>query len=116
MAGSVYSSESDLNLDPERIVELTEIPSAIGIKDQATLDATSLEAQDDIDEVLAGVYVVPFQAGQVPKPIRRIHAARWRYLLHEHRDTLNIPQDERAKWDRASARLDDYGSPNDGGR
>ena len=34
MAGSILSSESDLNLDPTRIIELTEVPTAIGVKDQ----------------------------------------------------------------------------------
>jgi len=116
MAGSVYSSESDLNLDPQRLIELTELPTAIGVKDQPTMDATSLEAQDDVDEMLAGVYVVPFTVGSVPAPIRRIHASRWRYLLFERRDTLSIPADEVAKWKASEAKLEDYATPGDGGR
>lgn len=114
MAGSVYSSESDLNLDPNRIVELTEVPTAIGVKDQPTLDVTSLEAQDDVDDVLAGAYVVPFLVGQVPAQIRRIHAARWRYLLFFRRDTLSIPPEETAKWEAALRKLEDY-ARNEGG-
>jgi phage gp36-like protein len=116
VAGSVYSSESDLNLDPNRIIELTELPSAIGQKDQATLDATSLEAQDDVDEMLAGVYVVPFTAGNVPGPIRRIHADRWRYLLFKRRDVMAIPDSVKDEWAAAEKKLEDYASPGDGGR
>lgn len=116
MAGSVYSSEPDLNLDPTRLIELTEVPTAIGVKDQATLDLVSLEAQDDIDERLSGVYVVPFQPGQVPAPIRRIHAARNRYLLFQRRDALNIPDSVKEQWKSEEEKLDDYATAGDGGR
>lgn len=118
MAGSVYSSEPDLNLDASRLIELTDSDAAPNVKDQALVDTLSLEAQDDVDEVLAGVYVVPFNntTNPVPAPVRRIHAARWRYLLFQHRDALNIPDSVKEQWASEEEKLTDYGTPGDGGR
>lgn len=111
---SYYSGESDLNLDPSRLIELTETDQAVGVKDQATMDALSEDAQDFIDAKLRGTYAVPFPDGQVPRPIRRLHARVWRYYLFEHRDALQIPDSIVKDFERASAELDDYGNP-DGG-
>lgn len=116
MAGSVYSAESDLNLDATRLIELTDNTVAPGVKDQTLLDALSFEAQDIVDEELAGVYAVPFTAGNVPSPIKRIHAKLWRYLLFDHRDTLAVPESVREDNKEAMAKLDDYAKPGDGGR
>jgi hypothetical protein len=118
VAGSVYSSEPDLNLDADRLIELTDTSAAPGVKNQALVDSLSLEAQDDVDEVLTGVWVVPFNNtdNPVPAPIRRIHAARWRYLLFQHRDALNIPDSVVAQWKSEEEKLADYGTPGDGGR
>lgn len=116
MAGSIYSAQADLNLDADRFIELTDTSSATGVINQAVMDLTSLDAQDDIDGMLQGTYVVPFLAGQVPAPIRRLHARLWRFKLFQHRDSLSIPADIRKDFEEVMADLVDYGNAEDGGK
>lgn len=116
MAGSAYSSESDLNLDADRLIELTDNASAQGVKNQAVLDQTSFDAQDEVDDRLQGTYVVPFTVGNVPPAIRRLHAKVWKRMLFEHRDSLQVPATVEVDYQKALADLDDYASPGDGGR
>lgn len=115
MAGSAYSSESDLNLDADRLIELTDTSAAQGVKNQAVVDQASFDAQDAIDDRLLGTYVVPF-TGTIPPAIRRLHAKIWKRMLFEHRDAMQVPSTVEADYQKALADLDDYASPGDGGR
>lgn len=116
MAGSAYSSESDLNLDANRLIELTDNSGTQGVKNQAVMDQTSLDAQDEVDDRLQGTYVVPFTPGNVPPAVRRLHAKIWKRMLFEHRDSMAVPATVEADYQKALTDLDDYASPGDGGR
>jgi phage gp36-like protein len=117
VAGSTYSTQPDLNLDADRLIELTDTSAAPGVLNQTVVDNTSLQAQSIIDARLGGTYLVPFDANSqaVPDAIRRLHAALWRYLLFEHRDALNIPPSEEDAYKQARSDLKDLASPDDGG-
>lgn len=91
MSASYYSSQDDLNLDSQRLIELTEDESAVGVLVQSVLDNLSNDAQALIDGELYGEYLVPFVVDEVPVAIRYLHADIWRYLLFKRRDSLVIP-------------------------
>jgi phage gp36-like protein len=116
MAGSAYSSESDLNLDADRLSELTDTAGAQGVPNQTVLEQTSLDAQDAVDDRLQGTYVVPFTPPNIPPAIRRLHAKIWKRMLFEHRDSMQVPATVEADYQKALLDLDDYASPGDGGR
>ena len=116
MAGSIYSSVPDLNVDPTRLIELTDNASAPGVVDTSVTDSTSLDAQDVIDRRLEGTYVVPFTAGNVPPAIRRLHSKIWKRMLYERRDAMQVPKAVEDDYARALDDLEDYATPGDGGR
>lgn len=116
MAGSVYSADADLNLDAKRLIELTDSDAAPNALGQSVIDKAAEDAQDEIDEALAGVYPVPFTAGNVPASIMRIHVRLKRYHIFEHRDAINIPEQIAKAYDESLAKLADYATPGDGGR
>jgi phage gp36-like protein len=101
MAGSAYSSESDLNLDADRLSELTDTAGAQGVPNQTVLEQTSLDAQDAVDDRLQGTYVVPFAPPNIPPAIRRLHAKIWKRMLFEHRDSMQVPATVEADYQKA---------------
>lgn len=92
-----YAQQSDLNIDAQRLIELTDNAGAPGVID-ATLMAT-LEAQSEtiVNAKLAGVavaggFVVPFP-GTAPAIITFITASIWAYRIYRHRPEIEMPPD-----------------------
>lgn len=85
-----YAVEADLNLDPARIIELTENPSAIGVKDSVLLAQLETESEGIVNAMLGGAVAVPF-ADPVPATIRFITAAIWARRIYRHREIMPVP-------------------------
>lgn len=101
-----YSQEQDLNLDDDTLVELTDSPSAVGVKDEDLIERLGVEADADVDGLLAGKYITPVAAP--PAILRYIHADIWRYKLYKHRPSLETPDDVVRDWKKSMGDLRDY--------
>jgi hypothetical protein len=84
-----YSQRADLNLDEDRLKELTDSAQAVGVTSEELIARLAHRVQSDIDTALRGEYVVPFNP--VPETIRWIHADLWREQLYLHRENMVVP-------------------------
>lgn len=114
MAGSYYSDSTELFLDAQRLVELTDSAAAPGVVNQTVIDRASRKAERLINMKLRGRYIVPFAQGQVPDEIAELHADLTRYFLFAYRDSMNIPAAVAEEFKMATADLDDYADANGG--
>lgn len=86
-----YAVEADLNLDANRLIELTENPAAIGIKDAVLIAQLEAEAEGIVNAYLAGsVPGVPF-TGTIPPVIKFITATIWARRIYRHREVMAVP-------------------------
>jgi phage gp36-like protein len=114
VAGSYYSDDADLFIDPSRLVELTDSVNAPGAPGQGVVDRAGIKAQRLIDQKLRGKYVVPFDPGAVPPEIAELHQEIKRYFVFAYRDNLPIPDEVAESFKLAVADLVDYADANGG--
>lgn len=92
-----YAQQSDLNIDSQRIIELTDNASAPGVPDNALL--ATLEAQSEVivNSMLAGAaaagrFTVPFPTlPSTPPVITLITAFIWGARIYRHREIMELP-------------------------
>lgn len=92
-----YAQQSDLNIDADRLVELTDKATAPGVIDNVLLATLETQSETIVDAKLAGAavaggFVVPF-VGTAPAIITFITASIWAYRLYRHRPEIATPQD-----------------------
>lgn len=98
-----YAVEADLNLDANRLIELTEIPSALGVKDAATLARLEAESEAIVDGVIGGSVTLPFASP--PRLITFVTACIWKYRLYVHREIMQMPGTVKADYEFAMSLL-----------
>lgn len=100
----MYSQQADLNLSPERLVELTESESVIGAVDQAVIDKLGTRANGRVDAALFNLYITP--VATPPDVLISVETAIWKYLLYTHREVMQAPADVLADYNWAVLQLD----------
>lgn len=86
-----YSTLEDLNLSDERLVELTENASAIGVADNEVVLRTQNKANARVDAALFGYYPTPLP-DPVPPIVVDVETAIWKYLLYCYREIMETPK------------------------
>lgn len=100
----MYSTQDGLNLSPERLSELTESDSQIGIPDQSVISKLGLRANGRVDGALAKIYVTPIAS---PLDIVvSVELAIWKYLLYTHREVMQVPDSVKSDYEWAMAQLE----------
>jgi phage gp36-like protein len=105
-----YAQQGDLNIDADRLVELTDNASAPGVIDNVLLATLETQSETIVNAKLAGAavaggFVVPF-TGTVPAIITFITASIWAYRLYRHRPEIATPQDIADDYKLAFAMMD----------
>jgi phage gp36-like protein len=101
-----FSSESDLNLSVQRLIELTDSASAPNVKDDDVMDATHLRATTKVEAALYGRYSL--DEDDFPAILTQLEADLWRYYLYEHREVMEVPSTVSKAFDRAVEQLEKY--------
>lgn len=87
-----YAVQADLNLDAQRLIELTDNSGAAGVLDSSLLGQLESEAESIVNALLSSALIaVPF-TGTIPPLIKFITASLWAYRIYRHREVLDIPQ------------------------
>lgn len=100
----MYASQSDLNISSERLVELTENSSVIGVVDQTVIDRCHVRANALVDGALFGLYVTPVVSP--PGILINVETAIWKYLLFTFREGMDAPKDVESDYAWAMKQLD----------
>lgn len=85
-----YSTAADLNLSPERLIELTESEAMVGVVDTAVFNRLQLRANSRVDGALYGLWVTP--VASPPGIIVDVEVAIWKYMLYQHREIMETPK------------------------
>lgn len=101
-----YAVQADLNLDSQRLIELTDNAGAPGVIDTALLAQLEAEAEAIVDGFLGRKYVVPL-SGTIPKLITVITAAIWKHRVYRHRPEMDVPPTEQREYENAMQMLED---------
>lgn len=100
----MYAAQSDLNISSDRLIELTESSTVIGVVDQTVIDRCHVRANAVVDGALFGLYVTP--VASPPAVLVNVEAAIWRHMLFSYRDTMTPPKDVQDDYDWAMKQLD----------
>lgn len=100
-----YANSDDLNIDPQRLVELTDNADAPGVVDSALLARLELQSEAIVNAKLSGTVTVPF-TGTIPAIITFITASIWAYRIYRHREVMDIPSPIKDDYEMAMEMLD----------
>ena len=94
-----YAQQSDLNIDANRLIELTDNAGAPGVIDNTLMATLEAQCETIVNTMLSGAaaaggFVVPFQAlPNTPPLITLITAYLWAYRIYRHRPEITMPPD-----------------------
>ncbi len=105
-----YCEEIDLNLDEDKLIELTASKDHVDVKDAALIERLLLEAGDRIDGELGGTYLTP--AVTALGVLKYGAADVTRYLIYRHRPNTPMPDDVLKAYEKFMAQLRRWADPN----
>jgi phage gp36-like protein len=105
--GHPYGQRTDLNLDEQRLAELTDDTGQADTPNEALISSLGEQADTYIDEALQGTYVTPL-ADPPPAAIRYIRSDLLRYAIYQHRPELEMPKQIDAAANAARQRLREF--------
>jgi phage gp36-like protein len=85
-----YAVQNDLNIDADRLIELTDSAAAPNVVDTTLLARLLAQSEAIVNAQLGGTTTVPFTA-PIPAIITFITAGIWAYRIYRHREVMDIP-------------------------
>jgi phage gp36-like protein len=86
-----YGQRSDLNLDEQRLAELTDDAGQADAPNETLITALAEQVDTYIDEALQGTYQTPLP-DPTPAAIRYIRSDLLRYAIYQHRPEMEMPK------------------------
>jgi phage gp36-like protein len=102
-----YSLRTNLGIDEQRLAELTDSEAAVGVVDEALVERFGIEADAEIDGLLAAKYVTPV-AQPAPAILAVIHGDLWRFRIYGHRENMETPARIERDFQRSWSLLKSY--------
>lgn len=104
---SYYAQSANLNIDANRLIELTDTPTNVGVADMVLVERLGTETDALIDGLLFGKYITPVPA-PIPAILALIALDIWRFRVYSHRETMEVPGEIQREYDRSYSLLKDY--------
>lgn len=100
----MYSTQDDLNLSDQRLVELTDSVEAPDVPDPALIARLGIRANSRVDGALSKIYITPIVSP--PRIVVDVEATLWKYLIYTHREVMQVPDTVMKEYEWATAQLE----------